>query len=305
MKIKSELQNTSYSWLVNQIFAEPMLNMFNQTLSHQRTNDFTMANKTNELNRKNILIFFENENLNTNLTFNGLLTDYNLLFISDVCKVLNCIDLKQPVLIVIYVKTDFDNCFNLCRNVKNDIRYSHIPVVVISDTATTGQQIKCFENGADDFIQLIDSQLIELRIRHILKRSEQMRQQLNSSDVLTNIPIKLNQLDVIFMQKIKECIEKNFTKPGFNVNDIIRHIGMSRSAFYNKFKMLSNISIHELINNYRLKKAEQLLQNSDLNINEVANECGYEDPAYFCRVFKRKYHISPKKFKSIHSRKID
>ena len=84
--------------------------------------------------------------------------------------------------------------------------------------------------------------------------------------------------------------------PEFNVNTIIESMGMSRSVFYKKFKALCDQSIKDIIKNYRLKRAEELLLNNDLNISEVAYITGFNDPLYFSKVFKESYKVPPTDF---------
>jgi AraC-like DNA-binding protein len=77
-------------------------------------------------------------------------------------------------------------------------------------------------------------------------------------------------------------------------------MGMSRSVFYKKFKSLSNQSINDLIKNFRLKKAEELLSGGKYSVSQAAYDCGFSDPAYFSKVFKEYYKISPKEYTGKH-----
>ena len=80
------------------------------------------------------------------------------------------------------------------------------------------------------------------------------------------------------------------------VHEAAHRAGISRSAFYKKFKSLSKHSINDLIKVKRLNKAATLLNESYMNISEICYECGFADPSYFTKVFKEHYHITPKDY---------
>ena len=70
------------------------------------------------------------------------------------------------------------------------------------------------------------------------------------------------------------------------------------STLLNHFKSKYNTTIHQYLLDYRLKKATELLINDELNVKEIAFFCGFEDPNYFSKVFKKRYGRSPLEFKN-------
>jgi len=95
---------------------------------------------------------------------------------------------------------------------------------------------------------------------------------------------------------VLNLIKTHYSEPEFNVNDILEKIGMSRSIFYKKFKALSEHSVNDLIKIYRIKKAADLLSTGNYSVSEAAYECGFSDPAYFSKVFKEHFKLSPKDY---------
>ncbi|MBN1116197.1 MAG: response regulator [Bacteroidales bacterium] len=187
--------------------------------------------------------------------------------------------------------------FELCKKIKTDIRFSHIPVILLTAKATTENRIAGFDIGADEYIyKPFDEDLLRSRIRNLLKQREQLKTHFIGSDGIVDGSLGVNELDKDFIEKIISIIEQNYQNQEFNMNVIIDDIGMSRSVFYRKFKSLSNQPINDLIKNYRLKKAKELLKGNSHTISEIAYDCGFADPGYFSKVFKEQYNISPKSF---------
>jgi len=213
---------------------------------------------------------------------------------------LQCIDkitTHMPDLIVSDVMMPEMDGFQLCKIIKQDIRFSHIPVILLTAKATKTDHLVGYETGADDYVaKPFDEEILKARIKNIIARIEKLKQHFIGHDGIINPRVQTNALDVKFMEDILSEIKQNYLASDFNVNQIIEKMGMSRSVFYKKFKSLSDQSINDLIKNFRLKKAATLLADENLTVSEVAYDCGFTDPAYFSRVFKEYYNVAPKDF---------
>lgn len=213
---------------------------------------------------------------------------------------LNVMDLllkHLPDLIISDVMMPGLSGFDLCKNIKTDIRFSHIPVILLTAKATTEDHITGFDIGADEYIyKPFEEELLKSRVENLLKQREQLRQHFIGSDGFIDKKSTANSLDKEFMHNVLEIIKQNYKNHDFNVNHIIEKVGMSRSVFYKKYKALSNQPINDIINNHRLTLALELLKNKENSISDIAYTCGFSDPSYFSKVFKAKYKTSPKNF---------
>jgi signal transduction histidine kinase/ligand-binding sensor domain-containing protein/AraC-like DNA-binding protein len=222
---------------------------------------------------------------------------------------LTCIDkiIKyMPDLIISDVMMPEMDGFQLCRLIKEDVRFSHIPVILLTAKATKHDHIIGYETGADDYVyKPFDEEILKARVKNLVTRIEKLKKHFIGHDGIINPSVQTNALDVKFMEEVLAEVKKNYLNPQFNVNQIVDKIGMSRSLFYKKFKSLSEYSIHDLIKNFRLKKAAMLLADGHLTVSQVAYDCGFTDPAYFSRVFKEYYSIAPKDFSSSTHSKVD
>jgi signal transduction histidine kinase/ligand-binding sensor domain-containing protein/AraC-like DNA-binding protein len=215
---------------------------------------------------------------NPNGTFDIILTDTPDLIISDV---------MMPGI----------NGFELVKQIRNDIRFSHIPIILLTAKVTVDDHITGYEVGADDYIyKPFEGEILKARIKNLIAQQEKLRKHFIGNDGVINQKIKTNDLDVKFIDSILNLIRTHYSDPEFNVNVIIESMNMSRSIFYKKFKALSEQSVNDLIKSFRIKKAAELLNSGRYTVSEVAYECGFSDPAYFSKVFKEHYKMSPKEF---------
>lgn len=80
---------------------------------------------------------------------------------------------------------------------------------------------------------------------------------------------------------------------------IADYVGKSENYFRLYFKNVTGISIKDFINNYRIEQAERLLKYSDIYVYEVGEHVGFQDYAYFSKVFKKIKGCSPKSIRKI------
>lgn len=228
-----------------------------------------------------------------------LCDEFNIIKGNNPLECFNHITKHLPDLIISDVMMPEIDGFELCRKVKSDIRFSHIPLILLTAKVGVEDQIAGYETGADDYIKKpFEGNVLKARVRNLIRQKENLRQHFVGRDGIINPKVQVNALDKDFMENIFNIIKEKYTDPEFSINQIIEKIGMSRSVFYKKFKSLSNQSINDLIKNFRLKKADELLAGGNHSVSQVAYDCGFSDPAYFSKVFKEYYKVAPKDYAS-------
>src|SRR5690606_4640708 len=99
-------------------------------------------------------------------------------------------------------------------------------------------------------------------------------------------------------------IEKHIADENFSVESLTDILNISRSNLQRKLKSISGYSPGDYLRNYRLKKACQLLLESDSRINEVAFNVGFNSASYFTKAFYKCYGMSPKEFINYHLKNV-
>lgn len=91
--------------------------------------------------------------------------------------------------------------------------------------------------------------------------------------------------------------ERDFAD-GIDVADLARAAGMSRHHFARSFARHLGTTPSEWLTDLRMREATRLLRAGDLGVAEIGRRCGFADPAYFCRAFRRRIGLSPGEFRS-------
>lgn len=188
--------------------------------------------------------------------------------------------------------------FEICRILKNDLRTSHIPTIILTALSDPESEIKALRSGADYYItKPFSFDILMESIKSALYNREKLRYYYtNKIDQVSEEGFDSSEQS--FLKELNSNIEANLRNPEFSVEELAANLGISRVQLYRKVKALLGISVNEYINAQRLGKARNLLQDSSMNISEIAYEVGYSSPGYFSTSFKNKYGVSPKHFKS-------
>jgi AraC-like DNA-binding protein len=155
------------------------------------------------------------------------------------------------------------------------------------------------EAGANDYIiKPFDFNVLNARIRNILRDREQLRAAVFSSEAELDDNNYVNQLDKAFLDKAMQIVERELDNSDFSINEFCRNLAMSRTSVYNKLKALTNQAPNDFIRIIRLNKAKELLSSKQYSIAEVAYMVGFSDPKYFSVSFKRQFGLNPKDLKN-------
>ncbi len=189
------------------------------------------------------------------------------------------------------------NGFELCRTLKTNIEYSHIPIILLTAKATIQSKIEGIELGADDYIEKpFSTEYLLARIANLLSNQEKLRQAFTSSPFVNAQTIALTKADEAFLEKLTEVIKSNISEPEFNVDILAEKMNMSRSSLHRKIKGIAQITPNEFIQLERLKMAAQLIQSQEYKINEVCYIVGFNSSSYFAKCFQKQFGVLPKDF---------
>jgi signal transduction histidine kinase/DNA-binding response OmpR family regulator len=204
-----------------------------------------------------------------------------------------------PDIIISDVLLPGKNGMHITETLKNDIRTSHIPIIILTARGSMEQQIEGLKLNADAYIvKPFNIQYLEENIRSLLKNREALKghyiSELSRDSFSTSASRKIDRK---FVTEFASVIESNIANEDFNVNDICTELGISRVQLYRKVKAVLGYNVNEYIMDVRMQKAKYLLLNEDLSISEISYKVGFSSQAYFATVFKAKFGVTPKSFK--------
>lgn len=190
--------------------------------------------------------------------------------------------------------------FEMLQKIKNNIRTSHIPVVILTAKADIQSKITGFEYGADAYISKpFDKQELLVRLEKLIELRKILYERYSSLDTLPKTDSAQLKKEDIFINKFRNLLDANLDNDEFGIHEICEELAISRSQLYRKFKALTDTSVHAYQKSFRLYKARELLKNSDLNISEVAYKVGFKTPSHFSHAFYEEFGINPGSFKSV------
>jgi len=181
---------------------------------------------------------------------------------------------------------------------KQDIRTSHIPVILLTAKGSIQEQIEGIRSQADAFIvKPFNLEYLEEAIKNLLKNRAVLREHYTSELPTESRSNSSNKIDRKFISQFTAIVEDNLSNEEFSVDDICRKIGISRVQLYRKVKALIGYNVNDYILTVRLQKAKFLLSHEDYSISDVAFKVGFSSQGYFSTVFKSKFGVTPKSFK--------
>ena len=193
------------------------------------------------------------------------------------------------------------NGFELCRTIKSQLPFSHIPVILLTALTDERQRIFGITGGADDYIQKpFHTDYVKIKIIHLLQERRKLRERLleklRDNKLLLSEPEKVESIDDAFLRKFAEQIEAVYADPEYNVEKLSETLGLSRGHLHRKIKELTGTAPVEFLRTYRLNKATQLLRQNAYTVSEVAYRTGFSSPAYFSKCFKAVYGVTPTEY---------
>ena len=193
------------------------------------------------------------------------------------------------------------NGFELCRTIKSQLPFSHIPVILLTALTDERQRIFGITGGADDYIQKpFHTDYVKIKIIHLLQERQKLRERLleklRDNKLLLSEPEKVESIDDAFLRKFAEQIEAVYADPEYNVEKLSETLGLSRGHLHRKIKELTGTAPVEFLRTYRLNKATQLLRQNAYTVSEGAYRTGFSSPAYFSKCFKAVYGVTPTEY---------
>lgn len=191
----------------------------------------------------------------------------------------------------------------IAETLKNDLRSSHIPIILLTAKSSIEDQIEGMKSQADLFISKpFNLTYLEESIVSLLKNRTILREHYTSELPSESRSNNSNKLDRKFISEFTSIIEANLSNEDFSVDDIYKGLGISKIQLYRKTKALLGFNVNDYILTVRLQKAKYLLNNEDLSISEIAYKVGFASQAYFSTVFKSKFSVTPSEFKEASKR---
>lgn len=226
-----------------------------------------------------------------------LQNDYNIYSAGNGITALKIVDNYNIDLIVSDVMMPEMNGFDLCEAIKSNIKYSHIPLILLTAKTDIQSKVEGMELGADNYIEKpFSTKYLKACISNLLDNREKLRKIFTQSPLSDSKILAHTKADEEFINHLNEVIEQNYSNSEFSMDDMAKEFNMSRASFYRKISGLIDMSPNDYLRFARLKKAAQLFKDEKLRVNEACYLVGFNSPSYFAKCFQKQFGISPKDF---------
>lgn len=237
--------------------------------------------------------------IDDNVDISGYLSDifrhsYHVLSANDPTDGLGIAYEEIPDLIILDIMMPGMDGLTVCRKLKENIKTSHIPIVLLTAKESIASRLQGYQTGADEYItKPFDLNILKTRIRNLIDTRQKLRELFRENLYLEPQELTLESQDRQFLQNVMKVMEENIPNQEFTVDSFAKEVGLSRAVFYRKLPALTGYTPNDFIRIIRLKRAAQLLKDSSLTIKEISFLVGFNTPKYFSMKFRQEYGKSP------------
>lgn len=205
-----------------------------------------------------------------------------------------------PELIISDVMMPEMDGMELTHLIKSDLKYSHIPMILLTSKSGAESKLEGMKAGADYYLEKpFYPEILEQNIENILNTRKRLIERFKTDDNMLPEEVAHSESDKAFIEKLTAVIKENISNPDMDVTFLLNEMGVSRSLLHLKLKGLVGCSSTEYIRAIRLKEAVKLISSGKCNISEAAYETGFSSPTYFTRRFREFYGKSPREYFNI------
>ncbi len=215
-------------------------------------------------------------------------------------KALEKLENISPELIISDIMMPEMDGITFTSTIKNDLQYSHIPVILLTSKSGVENKLEGLRTGADYYIEKpFYPELLDQNIKNILKTRQNIIEKYKTDDNMTVEEVVISEADKVFLEKLIHIIKDNLNSPDMDVSFLIHEMSVSRTLLHTKLKKLVGCSSTEFIRSVRLKEAVKMISSGKCNISEAAYETGFSSPQYFAKCFKEFFGKSPRNYFNI------
>lgn len=213
---------------------------------------------------------------------------------------------KLPDLIITDYRMQGIDGIELCQNIKSNPLLSYIPVILLTASSSQEIKLKSVHGGADDYINKpFEREYLIARVANLLKNRSNLQNYFFNEITLQSNSVVVSEEYKKFLDTCIQVVEVHLTDSEFGIKALAEEVGMSHSTLYKRVKSISGQSVNSFIRFIRLRKAAELMINSDHNVTEVAFRSGFNDAKYFGKQFSKLFGLTPSEFIKRHRKSFN
>ena len=225
---------------------------------------------------------------------------YNVFSFNDTEKAMEQLKLRPVDLIISDIMMPGTDGISFAKQIKSDKLLTHTPLILLSALNSIDNQMKGIDSGAEAYVTkpFNTDYLIKLAER-LIQREKDLKEYYNS--VFCTFKLDdgqfLHKEDKVFFEKMMKIIDQNITNPELSVELLSSSLGYSTRHFYRKLKEITEQTPADIIKEYRLAIAEQLLLSTNLTVEEIMDKSGFMNRGTFYKIFSQKHNMPPRQYR--------
>ncbi|MCR4853936.1 MAG: response regulator [Prevotella sp.] len=246
----------------------------------------------------NLLLVEDNADL-LNFMSTSLSDTYNIYTATNGEEALALLADEQPIdVIVTDIMMPVMDGLELTRRIKNNVDYSHIPVILLTAKALEQDEMLGLQMGANDYItKPFNIEILRLRISSWMQRRLIARNRFSNQSDVTSQQLTITTLDQQLLERAINVVTENMHNADFNVDQLAAEMGIHRTGLNRKLQFITGQTPILFIRTLRLKRARQLIENDPTQpISQVAYQVGFNNPKIFTRYFYELFNEKPSAF---------
>ncbi len=187
----------------------------------------------------------------------------------------------------------------LCRGLKQAELTSHIPVIVLAAHAREDSNMRALEAGADHFFaKPLSLPLLKARVDELWLACSKAQARLSQESTPQSRNLAENPADAQFLRRAIETVDLHLSDFEFDVEALAKQVAVSRRQLFRKLKAVTGGTPNALIRAMRLKRAAQLLKESQMTVTEITYAVGFSDLKHFRSLFLEHFGVLPGEYAS-------
>ncbi len=203
----------------------------------------------------------------------------------------------NPDLILLDITMPGLDGYATCARLKSNPETSAIPVIFLSGRVGVEDRLQGFSTGGVDFISKpFSAQEVLARIGVHLHAKQQVDELLKLVTLRGETIKQTGQPRDHFFYRALNELEQNLIDP-LSLTELAHRIGTNERKLTEIFRHTVGMTVFDFATQRRLEVARQLLRESDLQIRQIADRIGYQNPGDFTRAFRRQYGVTPRSYR--------
>lgn len=249
--------------------------------------------------RHMLLVVDDDDGIRTLLS-DILQEQYDIIVASSGKEALELLKMQIPDLIICDIIMPEMNGFELIEQIKGQELTAHIPIMLLSSDASVDSKIESAHIGADAYLtKPFHEKHLLATVKQLLRNRKGLKDYFNSpiSSIEYVDGKQVHKEDKEFIFALTKVVTANMSNENFSLDALALEMGISKMQLYRKLKEIKNETPTDFIRKMRLRQTEHLLKTSNETILEIMYKCGFNNKAYFYRLFLKEYNMTPKEYR--------